>query len=290
MELSIKRISDGAPFKVDFKEVVVEKCFYINAANERIEKMKFLSTANASIIRHINGGPIEICFFSHGINLPSIVFQVPLMFYNVDEKCEGAQAHFGIQVIRPVAFSELEFGNVSLFFISIQNDKVVASIILNPKGVEDHYYRIMFYEKLNVMKYPICFRSPGHQRYEKDIPVMGLQKGCIRTIIIEKNTNGCSGYDVKPGRGFIIKVFNDDTGQPNMSDKPMDLICADSTKIVYRGYPLRAMSPFGWQSIDYSCYGFIVYLNNGIIEKCSLFMYDRDIRIDYLSDDCLIKQ
>lgn len=140
-----------------------------------------------------------------------------------------------------------------------------------------------------VMNYPIVFKSPGHQRYENDVPVMGLQSGCVRTIRIEENVNGCSGYDIEPGRGYIIKVFNNDTGTANMSDKPMDLISADSNKIVFRGYWLNAMSPFGWQNVDYSCYGFVVYLNNNEIEKCSLYMYDRDIRIDYLSDKELKK-
>lgn len=137
------------------------------------------------------------------------------------------------------------------------------------------------------INFPINFKSPGHQRYEKEIPVMGLQKGCVRTITIEENINGCPGYDIEHGRGYIVKIFNNDIGQKNMSDKPMDLISKDSEKIVFRGYPLYAMSPFGWQEVDYSNYGFVVYLNNGQIEKCSLFMYDRDVRIDYLSDEIL---
>ena len=134
------------------------------------------------------------------------------------------------------------------------------------------------------MNFPIIFKSPGHQRYEKDVTVMGLQNGCVRTICIEENVYGCSGYDIEPGKGYIIKVFNNDTGFANMSDKPMNLISADSHKIIFRGYILNAMSPFGWQSVDYSCYGFVVFMNDGEIEKCSLFMYDRDVRIDYLSE------
>ena len=70
---------------------------------------------------------------------------------------------------------------------------------------------------------PFVFVSQHHQRYENGQPVMGLQN-CIRTVRLEKNTNGCNGYRLEPGRGFIVKIWNDDMNKPNMSDKPMDLI------------------------------------------------------------------
>ena len=38
MELSIKQISEGGTFMADFKKIVVERCHYVNAADERVEE------------------------------------------------------------------------------------------------------------------------------------------------------------------------------------------------------------------------------------------------------------
>jgi len=43
MELSIKQISEGGTFMADFKKVVVERCHYVNAVDERVEKTDILS-------------------------------------------------------------------------------------------------------------------------------------------------------------------------------------------------------------------------------------------------------
>lgn len=127
---------------------------------------------------------------------------------------------------------------------------------------------------------PFVFKSTCHQRYENLMPVRGLQQ-CLRTISVEKNINGCSGYLINPGDGFIVKLFNNDTGQPNMSDKPMRIKSISKELVVLQGYPLKAMSPFGWMNVDYSEYGLDVHYRNGEIEKCVLHMYERDTFIEY---------
>ena len=127
---------------------------------------------------------------------------------------------------------------------------------------------------------PFVFRSSCHQRYESIMPVKGLQH-CLRTITVEKNINGCSGYMIKPGDGYIVKLFNNDIGQPNMSDKPMRIKSISKDLVVLQGYLLKAKSPFGWVDIDYSEYGLDVHYRNGEIEKCVLHMYERDTFIEY---------
>ena len=127
---------------------------------------------------------------------------------------------------------------------------------------------------------PFVFKSTCHQRYENLMPVRGLQQ-CLRTISVEKNINGCSGYLIKPGDGYIVKLFNNDTGQPNMSDKPMRVKSISNDLVVLQGYPLKAMAPFGWMDVDYSEYGLDVHYRNGEIEKCVLHMYERDTFIEY---------
>lgn len=128
---------------------------------------------------------------------------------------------------------------------------------------------------------PFVFISNHHQRYEHGRPVMGLQEH-TRTVQLEKNTNGCKGYRLESGRGYIVKVWNDDLQKPNMSDKPMDVIEQQMDKLVLRGFPIEAQSPFGWMEMDYQDYGFIVFYKDGKVEKCQLHMYDRDTYIEYL--------
>lgn len=127
---------------------------------------------------------------------------------------------------------------------------------------------------------PFVFNSNQHQRYEQGNAVMGEQNH-VRTVRVEKNISGCKGYKLKPGRGYIIKIYNDDLGKPNMSDKPMDLISLTNEKAIFRGFPVEAMSPFGWQEVDYRDYGLTVYYTDGEVSRCVLHMYDRNVDIEY---------
>ena len=124
------------------------------------------------------------------------------------------------------------------------------------------------------------FKSNEHQRYEYESPVMGLQK-CLRTIVVETNKNGCEGYKIKPGDGYVVKIYNNDTSNAQMSAKPMRLVQVTDSFIELRGYPLLAWSLFGWQPLDYSEYGFFIHYANGRITHCDLHMFDRNVRIEY---------
>lgn len=135
-------------------------------------------------------------------------------------------------------------------------------------------------QKSNNTIEPFVFKSNCHQRYENGLPKMGLQE-CFRTIRIEKNINGCRGYKLKPGIGYIVKIFNDDLGKPNMSDKPMKVVRKTENSVELRGFPIEAISPFGCQEVDYSVYGFIVYYEHGKVSRCVLHMYDRNTFIEY---------
>ena len=136
-------------------------------------------------------------------------------------------------------------------------------------------------EQVETSVEPFVFKSNCHQRYEDGAPKMGLQE-CLRTVSVVKNTNGCSGYRLAPGVGYIVKLFNDDLGKPNMSDKPMKVVRKTNDLLELRGFPIEAQSPFGWQEVDYSVYGLTVSYKNGEVDKCILHMYDRNIRIEYM--------
>lgn len=134
------------------------------------------------------------------------------------------------------------------------------------------------YEQLAVASF--AFESNQHQRYENGKLVQGLQD-CPRTIKLEKNVNGCSGYQLEPGDGYIVRMINGDTGRDQMAAKPMRVIKSTLSEVVLRGYKVNAMTPFGFQEVDMADYGLSVDLDNGTIIKCTLHMYDRNVDIEY---------
>ncbi len=150
MELSIKEISNGAPFMADFEKVEVKKCYHINNIDEHIESTSILSNAKATILRVSNNGTIFIQIFDNnlGLEFPLVQFRVTSSFYHKDEYSEGAQTALvrGDEIIEelPVNYEGLEYGKVNLFMISKQRGNTIASIILNSIGNGDYFYRIMF--------------------------------------------------------------------------------------------------------------------------------------------------
>ena len=125
------------------------------------------------------------------------------------------------------------------------------------------------------------FDSTCHQRYENGQPVRGLQV-CPRYIKIKKNINGCSGYQLTPGDGYILTATNGDTGQPQFAPKPMRVVKFSDSEILLKGYCVSAQTPFGWQEIDLSDYGFSIILEKNVVKKCILFLYDRNVKLEYM--------
>ena len=150
MELSIKQISNGAPFVAEFKKIVVERCHYVNAVDERVEPTSILANAKATIMRVTNNGTIFVQVFDNdfGREFPLAQFRVNSAFYHNGEHAEVSQTSMvrGNEIIEelPVTLSELEDGKINMFMISKQQGEVVAYLILNPKGIDDYYYRVMF--------------------------------------------------------------------------------------------------------------------------------------------------
>ena len=127
---------------------------------------------------------------------------------------------------------------------------------------------------------PFEFKSSSHQRFQGGIPVMGIQY-CERTLSLVINQDGCPGYRISKHDGYIIRAINGDTGQQQFAPKPMRLVATNNDSYLLRGYEVDAQTPFGWQTIDLSDYGFEVRYKDGEVHSCILYMYDRDVRIEY---------
>lgn len=150
MEVSIKQISDGGTFMVDFDKVIVERCHYINAVEERVEKTLILSKARATIMRVSNNGTIFIQVFDNelGQEFPLVQFRTTTAFYHKDEQAEVSQTAMiqGNEIIEelPITHGGLENGKINLFMISKQNGGAIAFLIVNPQNTDEYYYRITF--------------------------------------------------------------------------------------------------------------------------------------------------
>ena len=133
----------------NFEKVVVERCHYVNAVDERVEKTSILSNATATIMRVTNNGTIFIQVFDNdfGREFPLVQFRVTSAFYHKDERAEVSQTSLmrGYEIIEelPITHSGLENGIINMFMISKQQGKTIAFLIINPKDIDDYYYRIM---------------------------------------------------------------------------------------------------------------------------------------------------
>jgi hypothetical protein len=131
------------------------------------------------------------------------------------------------------------------------------------------------------------FISKSHLRYENGEVVQGLQI-CGRGINIEKNINGCKGYKIPNGVGYIVTIFNLEGEHPVwgtnviVTPKPMKIISQSSDKIILRGYMVEAQTPFGFMEVDLADYGLSLFLKNGVIDSCALHMFDRNVVLVYL--------
>ncbi|MBP1644925.1 MAG: hypothetical protein H6Q16_500 [Bacteroidetes bacterium] len=131
------------------------------------------------------------------------------------------------------------------------------------------------------------FKSNSHQRYENNQLNGQIQENCHRSIIIKENINGCEGYIINNGEGYIVSIINDSdsnlySGNKTMSPKPMKIISQSEDKIVLRGYKCKAVTPFGAMDFSGDDYGMTISLKNNKVDSCTLHMHDRNINIKYM--------
>ena len=120
----------------------------------------------------------------------------------------------------------------------------------------------------------IDFDSSDHIRFQNGKNVSGHNYNCHRRITIEKNIEG--------GEGYTVTMYNMDGIHPfwqnyiQMAPKRMRIGSVDENIVNLRGYGFDQMGrPF-------SDYGIALLVENNMISRVQLNMYDRGISIVYL--------
>lgn len=103
-------------------------------------------------MRVVNNGTIFIQVFDNefGREFPLAQFRTTSAFYHKSERAEVSHTSIvrGNEIIEemPITHSGFEDGRINMFMISKQQGETIAFLIVNPKGIDDYYYRIMFCE------------------------------------------------------------------------------------------------------------------------------------------------
>ena len=120
----------------------------------------------------------------------------------------------------------------------------------------------------------LTFDSTDHVRFQNGVDVSGHNVGCNRRITIEKNING--------GMGYTVTMFNLDGLHPlwqnnvQMAPKQMRIINVQDNVVQLRGYGFDMMGG------SFADYGISLLIENDVIYRVQLDMYDRNISIVYL--------
>lgn len=121
----------------------------------------------------------------------------------------------------------------------------------------------------------VHFKSNFHIRYEEGSPASNGSKA-NRIIVVEPNING--------GENYSVSMLNADGIHPlwgnnvQMTPKQMRIVDRTDELIKLKGYGFDAMGE------SFGDYGLDIYLKNNEIEKVILFMYDRDVYIEYFKE------
>lgn len=116
------------------------------------------------------------------------------------------------------------------------------------------------------------FVSDNHHRFENGVKSGANNKGAWRGVRVQAKGNGA----------FIVTMYNLSGTHPvwgdniQMAPKPMKIIKQDKDKIILRGFGNDAMGG------SFSDYGITLYIQDTLIEKVTLHMFDRNIDITYL--------
>ena len=129
------------------------------------------------------------------------------------------------------------------------------------------------HKRLNFSK--IEYLSDIFITYQEGGVNLTCDTGRKRRVVIKVNECGHGSYPMlRDGDGYIVTIYNDDSGTAQMGAKPVRLVAATENYLVFRGHEVLAMGPFGLMDPGNTDYGFAIFLENGYIKKVALYRYD----------------
>ena len=120
----------------------------------------------------------------------------------------------------------------------------------------------------------VIFDSSDHIRFQNGKDVSGHNYGCNRRFVIEKNIEG--------GEGYTVTMYNLDGLHPlwqnniQMAPKRMRIVSVNDNIVEMRGYGVDMLGS------SFSDYGVVLLIDNRVISRIQLNMYDRNICIVYV--------
>ena len=130
----------------------------------------------------------------------------------------------------------------------------------------------------------LIFDSNDHIRFQNGQNISGHNYNCHRRFVIEKNIEGKEGY--------TVTLYNLDWNHPiwqnniQMAPKSMKIINVTNNLIELRGYGYDENAVAMGVPIDvasFANYGIILLVEDHIISRIQLNLFDRNVSIVYLS-------
>lgn len=90
------------------------------------------------------------------------------------------------------------------------------------------------------------------------------------SIIIEENRDGCPGYSIEAGEGYVVSVVNDTSGMVQIGPLPMMIEDISRDCISMRGGQCTKDSFFGSTEVDNSYIGLSVFFDDDSPLRCVL--------------------
>ena len=87
MDYSLENIGKGKGFFLDFDKVWIDKCFYINRNEEKVEKVNVLTnSAKTTIVRFMDNDFIKVDLHQFGLVVEIASFDVSKFTYFKNDK------------------------------------------------------------------------------------------------------------------------------------------------------------------------------------------------------------
>lgn len=148
---------------------------------------------------------------------------------------------------------------------------------------DDSYKRLNFKDIEYISDIFITY-LPGGENLTVDIDLK-------RRVVLKVNQIGHHSYpDVQPGDGYLFTIYNDNLGTAQLGTKPVRLVMATEDYLIFRGYDVLAMGPFGLIDPGNTDYGVAVFLKNGGIRKIAFYRYDTRKSYEYANQSNRIQQ